>query len=257
MKGAKNIQSDRLLGTIDRASFEPAYAQLAGILRRQVAAGIFRPGDQLPSEAMLCRKYQVSPMTVRRTINLLADEGVVVTAQGRGTFVKPLELGRAIFDLQSLQNLFYDPAMTVKLLDARIVSADERTGRKLRLVPGQKTIYIRRLLAINQEPAFYHREYLIYDPTRPIVEAEMEVTALRGLFGGTGSATLKRGEIAIEACLLNEDEAQILQSSRPAAAFCLEHLFYDFEDRPVSWGWFIFRSNYLRFTTQVGLDDEQ
>lgn len=255
MKTSRINQNGSPLEVIDRNSYEPAYAQLANILRRQVAAGVFRPGDQLPSEAMLCRSYQVSPMTVRRTINLLAEEGVVSTAQGRGTFVNSLELGRAAFDLHELQDLFNDPAMAVKLLDARIVSADERTARKLNLKVGEKTIYIRRLLTVNDEPAFYHRGYLIYDPMRPIVEAEIEVTALQGLFDGTGSAMLKRGELSIEACLLNEDEANILHTP-PAAAFCLEHLFYDFDDQPVSWGWFICRSDYLRFSTRVGISDE-
>jgi len=256
MKTSKINQNDSEVEVIDRNSYEPAYAQLANILRRQVAAGIFRPGDQLPSEAMLCRSYQVSPMTVRRTINLLAEEGVVSTAQGRGTFVKALELGRAAFGLQELQDLFNDPAMAVRLLDVRIVAADERTARKLNLTVGQKTIYIRRLLTVNDEPAFYHREYLIYDPTRPIVEAELEVTALQGLFDGTGSALLKWGELGIDACLFDEEEAKILQTPRPAAAFYLEHLFYDFNDQPVSWGWFICRSDYLRFSTRVGISDE-
>jgi DNA-binding GntR family transcriptional regulator len=255
MKTSKIDQNDPPVEVIDRNSYEPAYAQLANILRRQVAAGVFRPGDQLPSEAMLCQRYQVSPMTVRRTINLLAEEGMVSTAKGRGTFVNALELGRAVFDLQELQDLFNDSAMTVKLLDVRIVSANERTARKLNLTVGEKTIYIRRLLAVNGEPAFYHREYLIYDPTRPIVEAEMEVTALQGLFDGTGSAMLKRGELSIEVCLLNKDEANLLQTP-PAAAFCLEHLFYDFDDQPVSWGWFICRSDHLHFTTRVGISNE-
>ena len=242
---------------INRDSYEPAYAQLANILRRQVATGVFRPGDQLPSEAMLCESYQVSPMTVRRTINLLAEEGVVSAIQGRGTFVNTLELGRAAFGLQELQDLFNDPAMVVKLLDVRIVSADERTARKLNLKAGDKAIYIRRLLSVDGDPAFYHREYLIYDPTRPIVEAETEVTALRGLFDGTGSALLKRGDLSVEACLLSDDEARILQTSSPMAAFYLEHLFYDFNDQPVSWGWFICRSDHLRFSTSVGLNDEE
>ena len=241
---------------IDRDSYEPAYAQLANILRRQVASGVFRPGDQLPSEAMLCEHYRVSPMTVRRTINLLAEEGVVSTAKGRGTFVKALELSRAAFGLQEFEALFNNPTLAVRLLDARIVAADERTARKLNLAVGQKNIYIRRLLMIDDAPAFYHREHLIYDPTRPIVEAEMEVTTLRGLFDGTGSAILKRGELNIEACLLNEEEAGLLQTCLPAAALYLEHLFYDFDDRPVSWGWFICCSDYLHFTARVGIDND-
>lgn len=256
MKPNKVGQDSLPVELIDRDSYEPAYAQLANILRRQVAAGLFRPGDQLPSESMLCQSYQISPMTVRRTINLLAEEGVVSTAKGRGTFVKALELSRAAFGLQELEDLFNNPAMAVKLLDVRIVAADERIARKLNLIVGQKAIYIRRLLIVDDEPAFYHREYLIYDPTRPIVEAEMEVTALQGLFDGTGSAILKRGKLNIEACLLNEDEVRLLQTCLPAAALYLEHLFYDFDDRPVSWGWFICHSDYLHFTTKVGINND-
>jgi DNA-binding GntR family transcriptional regulator len=253
MKTHNTDQNNSSVDIIDRNSYEPAYAQLANILRRQVAAGVFRPGDQLPSEAMLCQNYQVSPMTVRRTINLLADEGVVTTARGRGTFVNSLELSRAAFDLQALQNLFNNLSMMVKLLDARIVAADERTARKLDIAVGAKTIYIRRLLTLDNDPALYHREYLIYDPTRPIVEAEMEVTALKGLFDGTGNALLKHGELSIKACLLQEDEARLLHTSSPEAAFCLEHLFYDFDDRPVSWGWFLCRPDYVHFIATVGI----
>jgi GntR family transcriptional regulator len=239
---------------IDRDSDEPAYAQLANIIRHQIGEGVFRPGDQLPSEAKLCRWYGISPMTVRRSINLLADQGVVNTAQGRGTFVKPLELGTANFDLQELQDLFTDDSeVDVKLLAARVVSADERAARKLQISEGAPTIYIRRLLTREDQPVFYHRAYLIYDPSRPIVEAEMDVTSLQGLFANADNSLLKRGQLNIEAILMNPEEAELLGSPFPAAAFILEHLFYDFDDRPISWGWFLFRSDRLRFSTKVGI----
>lgn len=241
---------------IDRDAYEPAYAQLANILRRQIAEGAFRPGDQLPSEAQLCRTYGISPMTVRRSINLLADQGVVSTAQGRGTFVKPLELGTAFFDLQELQELFRNGMDTdVKLLDVRVVEADERAARKLDVCVGDKAIYIRRLLTQDGQPIFYHRAYLIYDPTRPIVEAEMDVTSLQGLLTNASNQMLKRGKLTIEAALMNEEEAKILKTNLPAAAFYLEHIFYDFDERPLSWGWFIFRSDQLRFSTQIGIQE--
>lgn len=241
---------------INRDSYEPAYAQLANILRRQIADGAYRPGDQLPSEVQLCRRYGISPMTVRRSINLLSDQGVVNTAQGRGTFVKPLELSTANFDLRELQDLFANgTSADIKLLDVRVVSADERTARKLELREGDPTIYIRRLFTREEKPIFYHRAYLIFDPTRPIVEAEMDVTSLRGLFTSEENAMLKQGQLMIEATMMNEEEAKILQTPFPAAAFYLEHLFYDFENRPISWGWFIFRSDHLRFHTQLGIAD--
>ena len=240
--------------SIDRNSYEPAYAQLVHILRQSMAAGILRPGDQLPSEAQLCERYGVSPMTVRRAINMLVDHGIVTTEQGRGTFVKPIAMGEASFQFRELQELFYDTEhTTVNVLEARIVSADERVARKLMIPVGQRTVYIRRLLRTDGLPALYHREYLIYDPTRPIVEAELEVTALQRLFSGTGETILKCGEISVEATLLDKDESHLLQVQQPMAAFCFEHLFFDFDDKPISWGWFVARADIVRFTTKVGL----
>ena len=117
--------------SIDRDSYEPAYAQLANILRRSMAAGILLPGDQLPSEAQLCERYGVSPMTVRRAINTLVEQGVVSAEQGRGTFVKPVAMGEAVFQLKELQDLFSDTERTtVNVLETRIVKADERVAPK-------------------------------------------------------------------------------------------------------------------------------
>jgi GntR family transcriptional regulator len=244
--------------SIDRKAYEPAYSQLANILRQSMATGILRPGDQLPSEAQLCERYDVSPMTVRRAINLLVDQGFVIAEQGRGTFVKPVAMGAATFQLKDSLNLFNaSKETTVHVLEARIVAADERVARKLDIGAGDRTIYIRRLLRTDGQPSLYHREYMIYDPLRPIVEAELEVTSLQRLFNGTGETILKRGDIHLEATILTEEEAKILQASLPMAAFCFEHLFYDFDDQPISWGWFIGRADSLRLSTQVGLLMEQ
>jgi GntR family transcriptional regulator len=246
---------DQRLATIDRSSYEPAYAQLVRILLGQIAAGVFRPGDRLPSEAQLCERYGVSPMTVRRVINILADQGVVIAEQGRGTFVKPLELGTATFDLTELQQLFRQGRSTVKLLEARITSAGERTARKLDLRAGDRTVFIRRLIFQDDTPALLHREHVIYDPVRPLVEAEMEVTALRGLFSEAGGSDLKWGDLTVEATALSDEEAGLLQGDAGAPAFRLEHIFYDFEDRPVSWGWFICAGDRLHFTATIGIPD--
>ena len=246
---------DQRLATIDRSSYEPAYAQLVRILLGQIAAGVFRPGDRLPSEAQLCERYGVSPMSVRRVINILADQGVVIAEQGRGTFVKPLELGTATFDLTELQQLFRQGRSTVKLLEARITSAGERTARKLDLRAGDRTVFIRRLIFQDDTPALLHREHVIYDPVRPLVEAEMEVTALRGLFSEAGGSDLKWGDLTVEATALSDEEAGLLQGDAGAPAFRLEHIFYDFDDRPVSWGWFICAGDRLHFTATIGIPD--
>ena len=245
--------ADEPISTIDRSSYEPAYAQLVRILLREIADGRLRPGDRLPSEAQLCEHYGVSPMTVRRVINILVDQGAVTAEQGRGTFVNPLELGKATFDLSRLQQLFREDQSTVKLLEARITSAKERTARKLAIEVGERTVFIRRLIYQGEEPMLLHREHVIYDPTRPIVEAEMEVTALRGLLTVGGESDLKRGHLNIDVTTLTGEEATLLHAEAGIPAFRLEHIFYDFDDHPVSWGWFICAGDRLRFTAQIGI----
>ncbi len=238
---------------IDRDSFEPAYNQLVNILRRKIAAGEYRPGERLPSEAELCEQYQVSSITARRATKILVEQDIAVTRKGQGTYLKPLALTNATFDLRGLQEIFSDSRTSVRILGASATSANQRVATKLAIKPGTRVIYIRRLLLQENRPIMYHREYMILDPTHPTVEAELGVTSLEGLFTGTGETMLKRGELGIDATVLTEDESEELQSPAGAPAFRIEHIFYDFSDQAVSWGWFICRGDCLRFKTSVGV----
>ena len=65
----------------------PLYAQLVGIIKRNISTGALAVGDLLPSEAELCRWMNISRNTVRQAIGELEDEGLVVRKRGRGTFV--------------------------------------------------------------------------------------------------------------------------------------------------------------------------
>jgi DNA-binding GntR family transcriptional regulator len=245
---------DTLAPQIDRGSFEPAYMQLVRILREQISEGQFRPGDRLPSESQLCKSFQVSPMTVRRAINVLLEQGVVSTAQGRGTFVKPLQLGAVTFGLEQLQTLFTEAGTTtVKMLEASIVKADSAISEKLGVSVGDRIIHIRRLFSKNHEPRIYHVEYMIYDPKRPVVEAEMEVTSLYGLFSGAGTSDIKWGQMSISAGVLSGVEASVLEAAEGSPAFYLEHTFYDYDNHPMSWGGFYCRGDRFQFTTTVGV----
>ena len=103
------------LSPIDRSSYEPAYVQLVNILSHAIARGDYRAGDQLPTEAELCEAFDVSPMTVRRVIGVLLDRGFVSTTRGRGTFVKPLQLHSATFELTAFRKLLDDPAAEARV----------------------------------------------------------------------------------------------------------------------------------------------
>lgn len=253
MEQPKGGRASNPLHYLDRDTGQPVYIQLAESLRQQILAGVYRPGARLPSENMLVEMFKVSPMTVRRAINLLASQGIVMTARGSGTFVKEVELGAASFYLQDLKELF-SRSTTVKLLEARYQSADGRVACKLQVSEGERVIFIRRLLLVEGEPAFYHRGYLVNDPKRPVVEAELGVTELKGVFQGSGSALIKFGDLYLESTILDEADAKVLNLVASAPGMILEHIFYDFDNRPVSWGWFVCASVRLRLHTRVGIE---
>lgn len=63
----------------------PAYVQLAAILRARIDSGVITA--RLPSEKDLHDEFGLAPMTIRKAVRMLADEGLVVVVPGRGTFV--------------------------------------------------------------------------------------------------------------------------------------------------------------------------
>jgi DNA-binding GntR family transcriptional regulator len=223
------------------------------IIQEQIASGELRPGDRLPSESQLCAFHNVSPMTVRRAINILVDQGTVTAEQGRGTFVKSIKFWSSTFDLGELDRILNDGKRTrVKILESSIIIADERIAQKLKIKVKEYVIFMRRLISVNERPFLYHREYLLYDKSKPIIESELDVTSIRCLFEGKSNSSLKTSRIAIEATVLDEKEAVLLDSQLAKAAFLIEHTFFDFDDRIVGWGWFICPGDRLKFTNSIG-----
>ena len=72
---------------IDHLGVEPVYLQLAGILRRQIAAGELIVGRPVPSREQLRQRYEISDGTAGRAVALLVSEGLVRIVPGRGAFV--------------------------------------------------------------------------------------------------------------------------------------------------------------------------
>ncbi|MFV1968708.1 MAG: GntR family transcriptional regulator [Pirellulaceae bacterium] len=72
---------------IDPRSHVPIYLQIADAIREAVAAGIFQPGETLPSLRAMALEVQVNPNTVQRAYDELAREGVIYSQRGKGLFV--------------------------------------------------------------------------------------------------------------------------------------------------------------------------
>jgi GntR family transcriptional regulator len=72
---------------IDPSSHVPIYLQIADAIRAAVAAGVYRPGEMLPSLRAMAVEVQVNPNTVQRAYDELEREGLVYSQRGRGLFV--------------------------------------------------------------------------------------------------------------------------------------------------------------------------
>ena len=78
---------------LDYRDARPIYAQIADNLRNQIAAGILRPDDRLPSVRELAAELAINPNTIQRAYRELESEGWIATVPGKGCFVCPREPG--------------------------------------------------------------------------------------------------------------------------------------------------------------------
>lgn len=235
----------------------PAYLRIEAALGDRIAAGVYRPGEQLPPESRLCREFGVSPMTLRRALARLADRGLVSAEQGRGTFVRALELGEASFKLRQFTDRWRDDSVDVRLLAASTVRASARVAEVLGIAPGDRTVFLRRLLLKDGEPMMYHSEYVVFDAGRPLVESQLQITSLEGLLQAAGGEGFSEGELTVRAVNLDGSEAALLDQGDGTAALCLEHVFHDFSGHPVSWGWFLCRADHFFLKTHLGTRGSQ
>jgi GntR family transcriptional regulator len=68
-------------------AFRPLYQQIKTLITQSLISGEWRPGEAIPSETELAARFNVSQGTVRKAINELADENLLIRQQGKGTFV--------------------------------------------------------------------------------------------------------------------------------------------------------------------------
>lgn len=130
----------------------PKYRRIEQDLRDRVVSGLWRQGDQLPSESELCEHYGVSRITIRRAIQELAIEGYLYSISGKGTFVAEWE---ADVDedqplkgfTNEMQELGYR-AVTVGV-ELHVIQADRKLAAILDISPGDRVIELRRVRAVQ------------------------------------------------------------------------------------------------------------
>jgi GntR family transcriptional regulator len=136
----------------------PLYRAVERALLGAVEAAAFAPGDALPSEAALAAAFEVSIGTVRRAVDELAAEHVVVRRQGRGTFVATHDAGRLMFQFFHVERGDGRREMPqVELLSFQRGRAGEEAAQRLQLRPGDSVIEVENVLRLQGKAVIHDR----------------------------------------------------------------------------------------------------
>ena len=125
----------------------------------------FLPGDKIPNEIDIAKKFNVHRMTVRQAIDLLVSNHMLIRIRGKGTFLlseKTPVLTRSLKEISSYYEDIVKAGLTprYKTLIAVIKEADEYISEKLEVNVGSQIVYLKRLMLANDMPLVLERCYL-------------------------------------------------------------------------------------------------
>lgn len=140
-----------------------AYSQIADTLRRRILSGKLQPGEMLPPERELCEQFASSRITIRRALQILAEEMLVVRRQGSGTYVsatpsRKIPLLNADFN-GSLS--LHAPDVSRRLDGWEWRAADEPIAALLQVRPATHVLFARRCDLLGGNPVAYDEVHLL------------------------------------------------------------------------------------------------
>lgn len=140
--------------TLDKAGPVPLYHQLKALLQRHIDEGGWKPNDRLPTETELSARYNVSKITVRQALTELVQMGYVRREQGRGTFVAEPKLEQGPRELTSFSEEMRRHGLKAasKVLERKVVPANEDLVENLQVEPGASVFVLKRLRLADAEP---------------------------------------------------------------------------------------------------------
>ncbi len=232
----------------------PAYMHIVSLIQERIADGTYAPGSKLPPETQFCTEFGVSAMTLRKALAVLADQGLVHAEKGRGTYIRSIALTDTVFKLEQLGIDWLNSSAEIRLLGASTVKASVKVADMLKVHPGDRVVYLKRLVVKDGTPGMYHVEYLVSDVRQPLIESQLQLTSLQGVLDPARGRGFPHGRVKLQALSLDDKSAAILQVPSGSAALCLEHVFENSDRRPMSWGWFLMRADLFQLTGQLGPD---
>ncbi|MBL8433494.1 MULTISPECIES: GntR family transcriptional regulator [Zoogloea] len=222
----------------DSPTFSPLYRQIKNLMLNALESGEWRPGQAIPSEQELALRFSVSQGTVRKAIDEMAADNLLVRKQGKGTYVASHNDPRALFRFLRLVPIDGDLAHPQSVpLDCWKAKAGNEAARMLGIELGAPVTILRRLLRFSGKPVVVDEIYL---PGEIFQGLTMEVLqgahgSLYSLFESRFGVRMIRAEERIRAVAADRMTSETLGVAEGVPLLSVERVTYTYGDRPVEW----------------------
>lgn len=219
------------------ATFRPLYGQIRALLERALEAGEWAPGNAIPSEFDLAARFGVSQGTVRKAVQSLAADNLLVRRQGRGTFVAThTEEKESNFRFLRIRRDDGQPEYPhSRLIDLRRARANAETARMLSLRAGDPLFVLRRVLEFGGVPAVLDEISL---PAALFNGLTRERCAgypgsMYGFFETEFGVRMLRADERLHAVAADPASAALLRIAAGVPLLAVDRVAYTYADRPV------------------------
>ena len=218
------------------ATFSPLYLQIKGLLTQSLESGEWKPGEMIGSEIELAARYKVSQGTVRKAIDALAAENLLVRRQGKGTFVATHTETRTQFRFLRLTPDEGEPRYPESVvLECKHGRAPAELTRLLDVKAGDSTVLIKRVLS-NAGVPFVLDEIWLPGALFKGLTAE-RLTASRvplySLFESEFGTKMIRADEQIRAVAAAGDACKVLKVAAGAPLLSVDRVTFTYGDKPV------------------------
>jgi len=235
-------------------AFSPLYQQIKVLMLQSLQSGEWKPSAAIPSEIELAARFRVSQGTVRKAIDELAAENLLVRRQGKGTFV-------ATHAEQHVQyrflKLFPDsgdvnsegPAQR-QIIDCKRVRAAADVARALGLRQGDSVLQVRRVLSFAKVPTILEDIWLPGTPFKGLTAERLRDYdgPMYALFETEFGVRMVRAEEKIRAILPDAEQCELLRTPPQTPLLSVERTAYTYNDTPMEMrrGLYLTDTHYYR-----------
>ena len=219
-------------------NYRPLYDQIKVLLTQSLIGGEWRPGEMIPSEIDLAARYKVSQGTVRKAIDSLAGENILIRRQGKGTFVATHnEEGIKLRFLRLTAVDGHKEALQNELLSCSKTKADNRIAKILELKASAALIEVKRLLTFSGRPLIYDHIIVPAAPFKGLNGNRVEENqgSMYSMYETEYGIRMIRAEERLTSVAATGGVASALNLNSGAPLLSIERVSYTYGDKPMEW----------------------